>query len=365
MFVNFANSNERTKMQKNKLLLTSALVGAAMLTSASVNAEIKVTGYLEHIHISDSSDLTANTEAGSQALKSGTELDLVFTKSGIDLGNGMKGTVMANITNEATGTAQNTSATVSPVADSMALDAVVLTVDTGKGFNLVLGSGGFGPGDIGEGAVPTIFDTAVDTGIQGIKDANQFDMANAYSIGATAGGFGFAYTPNISTLANSGTFGAGTVGTMRSAYELAYKGQPIDGTPLTLSAAMHKAEGYAPGSQGQESITYGAGYSVAGVNVGINFVDLDAYAASGATQENTEETNIGVTYTYQGIGLGVTQSKDKTSAASSQEQKATSYQVGYALGPIGVALAYTTADNVNYTAGRDGEATTIKLSTKF
>jgi hypothetical protein len=353
-------------MQKNKLLLTSALVGAAMLTSASVNAEIKVTGYLEHTHISDSSDLTANTEAGALALKSGTELDLVFTNSGIDLGMGMKGTVMANITNEYTGTAQNTSSTSSPTSKSMGLDAAVLTVDTGKGFNLVLGSGGFGPGDIGEGAVPTILDVAVDTGITGISDGNQWDLSNMYTIGATAGGFGFAYTPNISTLANGGSFGAGTVGTMRSAYELAYKGKPIDGTPLTLSAAIHKAEGYAPGSQGQESITYGAGYSVAGVNVGINFVDADAYAASGATQENTEETNIGVTYTYQGIGLGVTQSKTKSnSAASNKEQTATSYQIGYALGPIGVAIAYTTADNVAYTAGRDGEATTIKLSTKF
>ena len=359
MFVNFANSNERTKMQKNKLLLTSALVGAAMLTSASVNAEIKVTGYLEHTHISDSSDLTANTEAGALALKSGTELDLVFTNSGIDLGMGMKGTVMANITNESTST-NNGDGT------NMGVDAAVLTVDTGKGFNLVLGSGGFGPADVGEGSVPTILDTAVDTGITGIVDANGLDLTNVYTIGATAGGFGFAYTPNVSTTANKSSYAAGTVGDMRSAYELAYKGSPIAGTPLTLTAAIHKAEGYLPGSQGQESITYGLGYSVAGVNVGVNFVDADAYAASGATQVNTEQTNIGITYTYQGIGLGVTQSKDKSnSSASNKEQTATSYQIGYALGPVGVAIAYTTADNVGYTAGRDGEATTIRLVTKF
>ena len=79
-----------------------------------------------------------------------------------------------------------------------------------------------------------------------------------------------------------------------------------------------------------------------------------------------EETNIGVTYSYNGIGLGATQSKTKSnSAASNKTQTATSYQIGYALGPVGVALAYTTADNLGYANNVDGKATTIKIATKF
>ena len=345
-------------MQKNKLLLTSALVGAAMLSSVSVNAEMKVSGYLEHTHIWDSSDATANVKAGSQALKSGTETDLVFSND-LDLGNGMKANVMANITNEGTGTINGALGT------SMGLDAVVMTVDTGKGFNLVLGSGGFGPGDIGEGPVPTILDVAVDTGVTGITDVNQYDTTNAYAMGVTMGGFGFSYTPNISTLANAGSFSAGTTSTQQSAYEIAYKGNPIDGSPLTVSASIHKAEARLAAASGQESTTYGVGYSVSGVNVGVNYVEQKPYIATGAQLKN-EETNIGVTYSYNGIGLGATQSKTKSnSSASNKTQTSTSYQIGYALGPVGIALAYTTVDNVAYLNNRDGKATTIKIATKF
>lgn len=328
-----------------------------MLSSVSVNAEMKVSGYLEHTHIWDSSDVTADVKAGSQALKSGTETDLVFSND-LDLGNGMKATVMANITNEANATANGD-------GTSMGLDAVVMTVNTGKGFNLVLGSGGFGPGDIGEGPVPTLLDVAVDTGVTGISDVNQYDTSNAYAMGVTMGGFGFSYTPNISTLANAGSFSAGTTGTQQSAYEIAYKGNPIDGSPLTVSAAIHKAEARLAAASGQESTTYGVGYSVAGINVGANYVEQKPYIASGAQLKN-EETNIGVTYSYNGIGLGATQSKTKSnSAASNKTQTATSYQIGYALGPVGVALAYTTADNLGYANNVDGKATTIKIATKF
>lgn len=344
-------------MQKNKLLLTSALVGAAMLSSAAVNAEMKVSGYVEYTHISDGSDATAGVKAGTQALKSGTETDIIFS-NGLDLGNGMKATVTANITNESTSTANGD-------GSNMGLDAMVLDIDTGKGFNVVLGSGGYGPGDIGEGPVPTILDVAVDTGVTGISDVNQYDLSNVYSVGVKMGGFAVAYTPNISTTANSGSFGAGTTGTMQSAYEIAYKGAPIEGNPLTVSAAIHKAEARLAAASGQESITYGVGYSIEGINLGVNFVEAKPYVASG-TQTKTEETNIGVTYSVNGVGLGLTQSKTKSnSSASNKTQTATSAQVGYALGPVGIALAYTKADNLGYASGVDGKATTLKIATKF
>lgn len=346
-------------MQKNKLLLTSALVGAAMLSTAAVNAEMKVSGYVEYTHISDGSDESANKKAGAQALKSGTETDIIFS-NGLDLGNGMKATVTANITNESNGTS-NSGAT----GTAMGLDAMVLDIDTGKGFNIVLGSGGFGPGDIGEGPVPTIMDVSVDTGVTGVSDVNQYDLSNVYSVGAKMGGFAFAYTPNISTLANSGSFGAGTTGTMQSAYEIAYKGKPIEGSPLSVSAAIHKAEARLAAASGQESTTYGIGYSIEGINVGINYVEAKPYVASGA-QSKTEETNIGATYSVNGVGLGLTQSKTKSNASSSNKtQTATSAQVGYALGPVGIALAYTKVDNLGYVTNVDGKATTLRIATKF
>ena len=341
-------------MQKNKLLLTSALVGAAMFSTASVNAEMKVSGYAEYTHVMQSSDLTANVKPGQQKIAQGVETDLIFSNT-LDLGNGMKAAITANITNEATGTANS---------GGMGLDAMVLDIDTGKGFNFVMASSGNGPADIGE-VVPTVLDIAVDTGITGSADANNHDLGNTNTIGIKVGGFAVAYTPNFGSGADgaSKSFAGSTAGTQNSAYDIAYAGS-FNG--VGFKAGLHKAEAALAADQGQESHSYGVNYSVAGITAGAQYTQNEAFLAGAGTQVKIEQTTIGATYKVDDqITVGLTRSKDKSNAASTTDQTATSFQIGYALGPIGVALAYTNVDNLAYTTGRDGSGTTLKVATKF
>ena len=343
-------------MQKNKLLLTSALVGAAMFSTASVNAEMKVSGYAEYTHVMQSSDLTANVKPGQQKIAQGVETDLVFSNE-LDLGNGMKASITANITNEDGGTANSS-------GSGMGLDAMVLDIDTGKGFNFVMASSGNGPADIGE-VVPTVLDIAVDTGITGSADANNHDLGNTNSIGIKTGGLSVAYTPNYGAgnLGASPSFSGSTAGTHNSAYDIAYAGS-FNG--VGFKAGMHKAEAALAADSGQESHSYGVNYSVAGISVGAQYTEKQSMKVGTATQLKIDQTTYGATYKVDDqITVGLTRSVDGTNTAGSPDQTATSVQIGYALGPIGVALAYTTADNIAYTTGRDGSATTLKVATKF
>jgi hypothetical protein len=343
-------------MQKNKLLLTSALVGASMLSAAVVSAEMKVSGYMEYTHVLQSSDATAGVKPGEQQIAQGVETDIIFSNS-LDLGNGMKGTVTANITNEATGTYNNGDT-------AMGLDAAVLDIDTGKGFNIVLASSGFGPADIGE-VVPTVLDIGPDTGISSIADANNFDLGNTNVVGVKVGGLSIAYTPNYGggALGASKSFAGSTVGTQKSAYDVAYSGSFEN---IGFKAGIHKAEAYLAADQGQESISYGVNYKTGPIAVGAQFTENTAYKSGSGTQTKIEQTNVGLTYSVNDqITLGVVRSEDKTNTASSSTQTTNSVQVGYALGPVGIAVAYTKADNIAYSTGRDGSATTVKIATKF
>jgi len=343
-------------MQKNKLLLTSALVGASMLSAAVVSAEMKVSGYMEYIHVMQSSDLTAGVKPGEQQIAQGVETDIVFSNS-LDLGNGMKATVTANITNEDGGTAASD-------GTNMGLDAAVMEIDTGKGFSVVLASSGFGPADIGE-VVPTVLDIGPDTGITGIADANNFDLGNTNVVGVKVGGLSLAYTPNYGdgALGGSKTFSGSTVGTQKSAYEVAYAGSFEN---IGFKAALHKAEPYLSTAQGQESISYGVNYKTGPIAVGAQFTENTAYLATSGTQTKIEQTNVGITYSVNDqITVGLVRSEDKTNASSKTTQTTDSVQVGYSLGPVGIAVAYTKADNIAYTTGRDGSATTVKIATKF
>ena len=344
-------------MQKNKLLLTSALVGAAMFSTASVNAEMKVSGYAEYTHVMQSSDLTANVKPANQKIGQGVETDLVFSNT-LDLGNGMKAAITANITNEAGATANST-------GTGMGLDAMVLDIDTGKGFNFVMASSGFAPADgIGE-VVPTVLDIAVDTGITGSADANNFDLGNTNSIGIKTGGLSVAYTPNFAAGVEgaTGTFLAGGAGTHNSAYDIAYAGS-FNG--VGFKAGMHKAEANLAADSGQESHSYGVNYSVAGISVGAQYTEKQSLKVGTAAQLKIDQTTYGATYKVDDqITVGLTRSVDGTNTAGSPDQTATSFQIGYALGPIGVALAYTNVDNLAYTTGRDGSGTTLKVATKF
>lgn len=343
-------------MQKNKLLLTSALVGASMLSAAVVSAEMKVSGYMEYTHVFQSADETAGVKPGQQMVAQGVETDIIFSNS-LDLGNGMKATVLANITNEDGGTTNSN-------GTGMGLDAAIMEVDTGKGFSVVLASSGNGPADIGE-TVPTVLDIGVDLGITGSADANNFDLGNTNTIGVKVGGLSVAYTPNYGAgnLGGSKSFAGSTIGTQKSAYDVAYAGSFEN---IGFKAGIHKAEPYLSTDQGQESISYGVNYKTGPIAVGAQFTENTAYKSGSGTQTKIEQTNVGITYTVNDqISVGLVRTEDKTNAAASSTQTTTSAQVGYSLGPIGVAVAYTKADNLAYTTGRDGSATTVRIATKF
>jgi hypothetical protein len=54
-----------------------------------------------------------------------------------------------------------------------------------------------------------------------------------------------------------------------------------------------------------------------------------------------------------------------TGTATAEDETYKALQVGYNLGPVGIAAAYSKASDLAGTAGDDAEQLSIRLSTKF
>ena len=91
-------------------------------------------------------------------------------------------------------------------------------------------------------------------------------------------------------------------------------------------------------------------------------------ATTSATEGDQKSLQYGVTFAAsKDISLGLVQAKTDLSTASTKEEKITSAQIGYNLGPVAIAAAVSKVDDLgaSTTAGTDSKEFQVRITTAF
>ena len=104
------------------------------------------------------------------------------------------------------------------------------------------------------------------------------------------------------------------------------------------------------------------------VAVGIEKYKQNRTSTTSATDADQKSLQYGVTFAAsKDISLGLVQAKTELSTATMKEEKITSAQIGYNLGPVAIATAISKVDNVGATAtaGTDSKEIQFRITTAF
>jgi len=327
---------------KNKLLLTSALVGSVAFAGATF-AETKVGGNIETTY-------NATSENGSDSTRGlGSETNISLSTSQ-DLDNGLTATAGFTLENGASDT-----------------EYLVVGNDT---FNFAVAND-YG-NNLSMTALPHVSDQAgTVAGADSTVTYDNIEVANAHNahhvalnVNGAGGTFTARYTPSLSDTRN----GASSVtADGNSATEIMYKGSlGVDG----LSVIVGQGEENAATNTGKEdgkNKKYGISYNFGQFAAGIERQESEDAAAAGS-QIELESDKASLTFAASdNLSLGLvyieTEKKDGGTKAANDEEIVMA-QVGYNFGGLGIELSYADVDNAGNATG-DSEAFQIRTITKF
>ncbi len=376
---------------KNKLLLSSALVGSLIAGSAAI-AQTSVTGNLA-IQYRAQEFKASNGLASTRGF--GRESQVNFTNKG-KLSNGMD--YQAGFSLEFDGTNRNTDAvlvgqamTGSPESSSISNENLYIDFISG---NTTVTVGVDHIQNITSDVIPQVlpvFDN-VSAGIGG-KATNTYgaNPKEAFGVGIIqkipAAGLSVSalyvprngdYGTSEQTAPYSGALqskvtdaGLPITGSRNSAYELGLVGSDTFGVKgLGVRAFMNREEAQistVPNINGSRyGITYAAGQFAVGAEKGKQN-RTTANATSGAVDANQSTKAFGLTYAAtKDVSVGVAHLRTDLSNTTLTE-KITSLQVGYNLGPVAIAAAFSDLKDIGATstAGADAKEVQIRLTTNF
>jgi hypothetical protein len=394
---------------KNKLLLSSALVGS-LISAGSAIAQTTVSGSLDLHYRAQSHDLNAGKNSNEGF---GRESQLNIANKG-KLNNGWD--YLAGFSLEFDGNQRN------PVAGTQTADAYKAATQSIAGYTLAI-----------EGATSTVNVSQINVSVTPSSDATEansisnenvyIDFINASSgttitvgvdhiqnitgsvvpqvmnvmdnvavgmggkstntVGANpkeSAGFGIVQAiPGAGLTAsawyapNNGDFGVrdqynangAVTGIRNSAYELGVVGANVAGVKgLSLRYFYNKEEGSTGALADIKGKSYGIAYQTGPFGIGAEKHSQNRTSGTFTTDADLDTKTYGVTYAAsQNVTLGLTQLRNDTTGLV--KEKITSLQLGYNLGPVAVIAAYSTGDDVGGIAGTDIKETAIRLSTKF
>ena len=327
---------------KNKLLLTSALVGSVAFAGATF-AETKVGGNIETTYNATSED----GQDSARGLGSETNISLSTSQ---DLDNGLTATAGFTLENGNSDT-----------------EYLVVGNDT---FNFAVASD-YG-NNLSQTALPHVSDQA-GTIVQ--RDAtatyDNIPVANAHNahhvalnVNGAGGTFTARYTPSLGDTRN----GASTVtADGNSATEIMYKGSlGVDGLSIIVGQGEEKAATDSGTNDGKHK-KYGISYNFGQFAAGIERQDSEDAAAAGS-QIELESDKASLTFAASdNLSLGlvyVETEKTDGGAKAANDEEIVMAQVGYNFGGLGIELSYADIDNVGNATG-DSEAFQIRTITKF
>ena len=355
-----------------KLLVTTALSG--LLIAGSANAQTTVTGELRINYGAASADGAA-ANAGKSQRGFGAEQQLnIQTKGKLNIG-GIEyaaGFAMEN-DGEQTTTLFNENTYMDFIMGDTTLSLSrdhIQRSDTDRSNAVLLG---YSPNDI-----------ASQTGISASANTTRFQQSPGPQVGQNfsvallqktpIGTFSAAYAPTAtensgtrttastqSSANNSERTGEGN-GAAESAYELGFTGDlGVKGLNLY---AFYGEEQKRPGYTTKADIeNYGIKYTTGAFTGGYTYKKYND-ASTGTSTEN-KENHYGLGYAVNNnvtVALLVADAKGNGDAA---KEKSKSIQVGYNLGPVGLAAGYGVADNIAGVATQDSKAVFVRMIGAF
>ncbi len=397
---------------KNKLLLSSALVGS-MISAGSALAQTTVSGSLDLHYRAQKHDLNAGFNS-NEGLGRETQLNIANKgklNNGWDYVAGFSlefdgnqrnpvigtqtadayATVSSSISSGAAASATATgltvavTGTVSLAAASQATEANSISneniyidfINPSSGTTITVGVDHIQ--NITTSVVPqvigdTIDNVAVGMGARGTntmganpKESAGFGIIQAIpAAGLTASAW---YAPNNSDFGVRDQYNANgaTTGIRNSAYEIGVVGANTAGVKgLSLRYFFNKEEASTSALTDIKGKTYGIAYQTGPFGIGAQKHTQNRTLGTATTDADLTTKTFGLTYAAsQNVTLGLVQLRTDIEGATVSKEKITSLQVGYNLGPVAVVLAHSKGDDINAVAGQDITETALRLSTRF
>jgi hypothetical protein len=343
---------------KNKLLLSSALVGSLVASSISF-AETKITGSL---------DLSYNAKSASSGINSdngfGRETQINIAKSG-DLNNGMKYAAGFSLEFDGDGSSAGSQKSRENIYINLIAGGITYSVSADHVSNL------------DSSAVPRVSIPANSVAVSSAdyayhQGASLFTAADvkshvkeSFGLGVSGSGFTAYYVPQLEDFGGQNdSYSSNSNG--GNAYMLNYKGNAgVQGLNLNIGyAKADKATSstFTPTRDvklQQASVAYNFGQ----ITVGAGRIEAEDGVNAAAKDKSTDD--FGVTFAVNdklSVGLNYAKTDIDTTA---EDEKITMAQIGYNLGAIGVAASYMQVDNVKGVRNIDDDVFNIRLSTRF
>ena len=322
---------------KNKLLLTTALIGSVALAGAA-QSEIKIGGSQEitfGASTVDSSTAANNGKASARGLGNETNLNI---SGGKDLDNGINIVSKFNIEFDSTNAAKKEVSVQFNMGDAF----FVIANDMTQGLNSI--------------SAPRVGDhpntVAIRASSVSYTDGyieNNFDDHIALGFKVAGGNVVALYAPNAQNSGNDdATLSALETG---SGYTISYKGSPVEGLTIGLATAEKQAINTNV-TKDLEADKAMISYTMGAVTAGVEYSDLDTNTTSG----NLKSMSYGVTFNAAdnlSIGLGYAVTEDDDAANTNPDEKISLITLGYNLGGLGIELSYADTSDAGNTAGAD------------
>jgi len=218
--------------------------------------------------------------------------------------------------------------------------------------------------DIGGGVISS---NLVDLGA---KTKEYMGVGIMQTLGASGLTASYLYVPNATNMGGADTGSASEDSGSNSAYEYGVKGDNVFGVKgLALEYWKNHRDKTNADSYDSNGRKYSVNYTYGDFTVGA----IDAKSENGTYVTNTNVVNDTRLYSLsyavnKELSLSAITGKTEitnTGTRTGEDEKYRALQVGYNLGPVGVAAAYSRVNDQAGTAGNDAEQLSIRLSTKF
>ena len=348
---------------KKTLLVTSALVG---LVASSAVAQTTVSGSLEIISRNTSFDGTAATQQKSDSFLGRESQINIANKGKLNIG-GLDYAAGFSLefdggqsAAESVGTTSNENLYIDFINASSATTLTFGIDHIQNSKNTGLRTVTDFIDDVGDGVISTNLISL------GAKTKEYMGVGIVQGLGASNLTASYFYAPNATNMGGGDT-GSSTVSTGdNAAYEYGVKGSDVFGVKgLALEYWKNHRERNVSTDFDSEGRKYAVNYTYGAFTAGV----IDAKTSNGtyAAASNVENDTRLYSISYavnKDLSLSVIKGHtDISTLTPDEEYKA--IQVGYNLGPIGVAAAYSEVTDVAGVADQDAKQLSIRLSTKF
>ena len=353
---------------KKTLLITSALAG---LVVSSAVAQTTVSGSLEIISRTTSFDGTAaNQQKSDSFLGRESQINIAnkgkLNIGGLDYAAGFSlefdgGQAAA----ESVGTTSNENLYIDFINAS---SATTLTV----GIDHIQNSKNTGLKTVTD-FIDDVGDSVISSNLisLGAKTKEYFGVGIVQGLGASNLTASYYYVPNGSNMGGGDTGSATDATGSNAAYEYGVKGNDAFGVKgLALEYWKNgRDKDKAADTADTKGRKYAVNYTYGAFTVGAIDADSENGTYVATTNVGNDTRLYSVSYAVnKDLSLSAITGKTEITDAGVARAEKEGYkavQVGYNLGPVGVAAAYSKVSDLAGTAGQDADQLSIRLSTKF